>query len=250
VLPHEARWWDVWIAKMGLRWGTWFAVQSPDEQAHLHALLPQARMRVNPLPLFDMFAGERVPQEEARQRLGLPLNAPVLLFFGFVREYKGLVDALEALPEVRACLGKVILLVAGEFWEDKRPYLELVERLGIGDAVRIHDRYIPNEEVVDCFSAADLLVAPYRRVTGSAVVQMAKSFGLPVVATCVGDLADSEASGLLVRPGDSRALAAAICQQLSGGVQGALTDSLHVERAKLDEVVQLIEQTGAESADR
>jgi glycosyltransferase involved in cell wall biosynthesis len=139
---------------------------------------------------------------------------PVLLFFGIVREYKGLQDVLVALPEIRAQLGRVILLIAGEFWEDKRPYLGLIEQLRIGDSVIIEDKYIPNEDVAVYFSAADVLVAPYRRATGSGVVQMARGFGAPVITTNVsGGVIKEETEGwthFAIPPMDPQSLADAI----------------------------------------
>lgn len=183
VLPHEARPWDSLLARLAWRWGTRFIVQSAEEKERLSSITRGAKISVAPHPVYDMFAGQRMSQEKARQLLGLGSSGPVLLFFGFVREYKGLEDLLAALPEIRAQLGGVNLIVAGEFWENKAPYLAMIEELGITDAVIIEDRYIPNEEVALYFSAADLLVAPYRRVTGSGVVQMAKGFGLTIVGT-------------------------------------------------------------------
>ena len=143
----------------------------------------------------------------------MPLHVPVLLFFGIVREYKGLKDLLMALPEVQARMGRLILVVAGEFWESKRPYLEMIERLGIGALVVIKDHYIPNEKVPLYFSAADVLVAPYRRVTGSAVVQMAQGFGVPAITTNIGGLPEMVVdgkTGFVVPPADLEALATAI----------------------------------------
>ncbi|MCP4535534.1 MAG: glycosyltransferase [Chloroflexi bacterium] len=212
VLPHETHWWDHLVTKVVLRWGTDFRVQSTEEKKQLLSLLPDARVTIIPLPIFDMFADERIPRDEARKKLQLSPDASVLLFFGIVREYKGLQDILTALPEVQTQLEKVILVVAGEFWEDKRPYLEMIERLGIRNSVIIADRYIPNEEVPLYFSAADVLVAPYRRVTGSAVLQMARGFGIPVVTTHITqdkEPTDDE-TNLLVSPGDTRALADAV----------------------------------------
>jgi glycosyltransferase involved in cell wall biosynthesis len=130
-----------------------------------------------------MLIDRQVPKEKAREWLSLPIDVPVLLFFGTIREYKGLRDLLVAIPEIRTRLGKIVLLVVGEFWEEKQPYLEIIKRLGIDDLVIIEDRYIPNEEIAIYFSAADVLVAPYQHVTGSAVVQLAQGFGLPVVTT-------------------------------------------------------------------
>jgi len=213
VLPHEVRWWDPWLARLVLRWGTRFIVQSAEEERRLATLLPRAQVAVVPHPVYDMFAGERISKEEAHRRLGLPLEVPVLLFFGIVRKYKGLKDLLMALPEVRARLGRVVLVVAGEFWEDKRPYLQMIEQLGISDLVVIEDRYIRNEEVPVYFSAADVLVAPYRRATGSGAVQMARGFGVPVVTTAVGESVHGIANEGIkdtVLPADSQTLAAEI----------------------------------------
>jgi len=200
VLPHEARWWDTWIARVTLRWATLLLVQSAEEEARLRALLPRAEIRVVPLPVFDMFSNFRIPKDEARRHLGLPADALVLLTFGIVRQYKGLRTLLEAVPRIRAAASRdVVLLVAGEFWEDKRPYLDLIERLQIGDSVRVDDRYIPDEEVPAYFCAADALAAPYRQVTGSAVTRIADSFGLPVIH----DLTDAAAIDSRLEAGDA-----------------------------------------------
>jgi glycosyltransferase involved in cell wall biosynthesis len=183
VLPHEERRWDPWVARAILRWGRQFIVQSAQEEKRLLGLMPRARVVAIPHPVYDMFADGKISQKEARERLGLPLNVPILLFFGIVREYKGLKDLLMALPRIREQLGRVIVLVTGEFWEDKQSYLEMIERLGIGDSVIIEDRYVLNEEVGLYFSATDALVAPYRQATGSGAVQMARGFGVPVIGT-------------------------------------------------------------------
>jgi glycosyltransferase involved in cell wall biosynthesis len=195
VLPHEVHRWDPWLTRAALHWGTRFLVQSADERERLQPLGPKARIDIAPMPLFDMFVDQQVPKKEARERLGLPADAVILLFFGIVREYKGLQDVLAALPNLQARLGRAILVVAGEFWDEKRPYLETIERLGLRSSVIIDDRYIPNEEVAVYFSAADALIAPYRQVTGSAVMQMANAFDLPVLNCAT----DSEAQARLAK---------------------------------------------------
>jgi glycosyltransferase involved in cell wall biosynthesis len=213
VLPHETRWWDPGLTRLVLRWGTDFVVQSEREKSRLLALLPKADIDVVPHPVYDMFANQKIPRREARERLGLPPERPILLFFGIVREYKGLRDILAALPAVEAQLGKVMLVVAGEIWEDKRDYVEMIDQLGIGDSVIMEDRYIPNEEVPVYFAAADVLVAPYRQATGSGAVQMALGCGRPVITTSVGDLAHivREAdAGCVTEPANRSALAECI----------------------------------------
>jgi len=232
VLPHEARWWDTLLAQIVLRWGDRFVVQSAEEKRRLESLIPGAQIAVVPHPMYDMFAGEKIPKEEARKQLGLPLETPVLLFFGIVRQYKGLRDILVTLPDIQARLGRVILLVAGEFWENKQSYIELIERLGIGDFVVLEDRYIPNEEVALYFSAADVLIAPYRQATGSGVVQMAHGLGVPVITTHVCEsetgpkaIIDGETC-LVIPPGDSGSLVDAISRFFQTDCQSRIGEQL------------------------
>ncbi|MBN1890566.1 MAG: glycosyltransferase [Thermoflexales bacterium] len=251
VLPHERRWWDAALARGVLGWGTHWIVQSADERQRLLELLPGARASVAPLPVFRL-AGERSSKEAARRRLKLPLDAPVVLFFGIVRAYKGLHDILQALPALRARLGRVILLVAGEFWEDKQPYLDQIERLGIGDSVIVDDRYLPDEDAGLYFSAADVLVAPYRHVTGSAVVQTAFGFGLPVITTRVGGLGEvvcDGQTGLLVPPGDPGALAEAVARYLSEGQGERMAKAIRQTSPQLswDRLVASIEEAAGQA---
>lgn len=186
VLPHETRWWDHWLVRSVLRWGTFFITQSLEEKRRLLSLLPKAFVFVVPHPIYDMFLNQRLPKEDARKRLGLPADALVLLFFGIVREYKGLKDFLLELPLVQNCrqtASRVFLVIAGEFWDDKSIYLQIIRDLGMEEQVIIDDRYIPNEEVPVFFSAADALIAPYRQKTGSGAIQLAKGMGLPVISS-------------------------------------------------------------------
>ncbi len=217
VLPHEERMWDRWVARSVLRRGTHFIVQSVEEDRRLHELLPEADSTVVPLPVFDLFPECPLSKAEARRALNVAPDIPVLLFFGIVREYKGLMDLLEAMPEVKRHYGKVLLLIAGEFWEPREHYERRIRELGIGDSVRIDDRYIPNEDVSGLFWAADLVVAPHRRATGSGVVQIAIGLGVPLLTTLDWLFEDVElaARPMLVPPGDVPALAKAICDHLS-----------------------------------
>jgi glycosyltransferase involved in cell wall biosynthesis len=213
VMPHERRPWDVWLTRWVLGKGDGFIVQSRAEKERLLALLPGRRVEVVTHPIYDMFAHQSISQDKARRLLGLPTDGPVLLFFGFVREYKGLRYLLDALSLIRAELTGVRLLIVGEFWEDKSLYLDRIQRLGIDQCVAIVDRYVPNEELAVYFGAADVVVLPYTHVTQSGVVQLAFGFGLPVITSRVGglpELVTEGETGLLVKPADPEALADAI----------------------------------------
>ena len=145
----------------------------------------------------------------ARKRLGSP-RLPALLRRR--APVQGLDTALEALARLPRELD-VRLLVAGRFWEGRGRYDALVEQLGLGDRVEIHDGYVSNEDAALAFSAADAVVLPYRSATQSGVAQLGYAYGKPVVATNVGGLpaaVDHGRTGLLTPPGDPAALAEAI----------------------------------------
>lgn len=217
VMPHEARLWDRWASQLVLGTGTGYIVQSDAERKRLQDLLPRAQPTVVPHPVYDMFAGKAPSRSAAREQLGLPEDAPVLLFFGIVREYKGLMDLLDAMPAIRAENGDVQLVIAGEFWEPRECYEQRIRDLEIESSVMIHDRYIPNEDVPTYFAAADLVVAPHRRATGSGVVQMAIGFGVPLVTTVTDHLREMDLrdSGITLIEADNHSLADAVVASLS-----------------------------------
>jgi len=180
----------------------------------IHALNSKAEVVCVPHPTYDIFCDSAMTREEARRTLQLDPADEVCLAFGLVRRYKGVDVAVEAMALLRD-RPRLRLMVAGEFYEPRGEYDRLVERLGLADRVVIHDRYIPNEEVATYFRAADLLLASYREATHSGVVQIARGFALPVVASDVGgmkDLVSEDETGLLVPRQNPPALAAAIAR--------------------------------------
>ena len=137
----------------------------------------------SPHPMFSNF-GKRVERTEACRKLGLDENCDYLLFFGLIREYKGLDTLLEAWKMVRR--DGLKLIVAGEFYENKEKYEPLLEPLG--SSVILHDRFIADEDVKYYFSVADALVLPYKTATQSGVTQIAYNFCTPMIVTNVGGL--------------------------------------------------------------
>jgi len=210
VVAHESRVWDRLCTKLVLRHGNYFIVHSDEDLHNLKQLLPQANVRKVFHPTYEVFDGEPLSQSEAQKRLGI--SGRTLLFFGFVRPYKGLEYLLDAMPAIVRNTG-ARLLVAGEFWRDKERYLEQMRRLGIEDHVTLVDKYIPNEDVAVYFSAADLVVLPYVKATQSGIVQIAYALHKPVVVTNVGglpDVVEDGKTGFLVPPQNAPAIADAV----------------------------------------
>jgi D-inositol-3-phosphate glycosyltransferase len=191
--------------------------------AHSHAshdallALDIARKPVAVIPLGHYLSytnGVAPSPGEARRQLGLPPDAPVLLFFGQIKEVKGLDVLLRALSLLAEQRPNIRLIIAGSVWKDNwYHYAELIDQLALQPRLDLHLRYITDDEVAAFFAAANAVVLPYRHVYQSAVLMLALSFGRPVVTTRVGGLAevvqDGE-TGYLTPPDDPEALAAAI----------------------------------------
>jgi len=212
VVAHEAGWVDRFATRLALSTGHGFVVHSQEDADNLRAIRPLAVVRKSPHPTYDVFAARGLSREAARRALDLPPDERVILFFGFVRPYKGLEVLLKALPAVLRQM-PVTLLVVGEFWRGEAEARALIDRLGIAASVRLINRYVPNEEVERYFAAADVVALPYVSATGSGICQIAFGHRRAVIATSVGCLKEVVAegrTGLIVPPGDPDALAAAV----------------------------------------
>jgi glycosyltransferase involved in cell wall biosynthesis len=144
-------------------------------------LIPASALVVEtPHPAYLPFGVKPLTKTESRQQLGLPMDRTVLLFFGIVRPYKGLKYLIEALAHVQQ---PVHLVIAGEFWDDVNIYRQQIETLSQSKSITLLNRYIPNEEAHQLFSAADGLVAPYVGGTQSGAAGLALGYGLPMIVT-------------------------------------------------------------------
>lgn len=158
-----------------------------------------------PHPLYDHF-GEIMARNEAIKHVGLDENYRYMLFFGLVRAYKGLDLLLDAFADERLRKFNVKLIVAGEFYEDPKPYLEQVEKHGLSDLVVIKNQYIRDDEVKYYFNIADIVVQPYKSATQSGVTQVAYHFEKPILVTNVGGLGEiipNGKVGYVVEPNSS-----------------------------------------------
>lgn len=186
-----------------------------------------------PHPLYDHY-GELLDRKEACRLLGLNPERRYVLFFGFIREYKGLDLLLEAMADERLKHQGVNLVVAGEFYGDSKPYMEQIERLGIADRVILKTDFIPDSEVNRYFSAVDIVAQPYKSATQSGVTQIAFHFGCPMLVTDVGGLSEIVPEGkvgFVVQP-EVPQIADALLRFYAEGWESRMREGVREEKKK------------------
>lgn len=234
VIPFERAPFDTFFIKRLLSMADFCIVHSRQDVSRLGTLKVKAKPVLLFHPPYSIFAnGKILPSSKAKKNLGV--KGKVLLFFGFVRPYKGLMDLIEAMPYVLKEVD-ASLLVVGEFWEPSRPYLEKINSLGIKEKVKVFAGYVKNEEIPLYFSAADVVVAPYCSASQSGVIQMAFAFDKPVIATNVGGLAEAVAdgkTGYIVEPSSPKELANAIVRFYTEGKAKCFEENIKSNKKKL-----------------
>lgn len=203
VLDHETAAWKALLTQWVLTKGTAFLVHTRADAAILRRIFPDAKATVSPHPVYDQFP-------DARGLLARRASLE-LLFFGFIRPYKGLdilINAMLLLNEE-----DIFLTIAGEWWQANAELRRRIEDSPIRDKVEVIDRYISEQETAELFSRADYVVLPYRTATGSGIIPLAYHYGKPVIASRVGgmpDVVEDAATGWLVSPENPDALAEVI----------------------------------------
>lgn len=233
LYPHEKRPGDAFLRDYQFRYCNGAITQSGTVHRQFKETYPSIPERMLPHPVYENF-GETIDKVEARRRLGLP-EGKLILFFGFVRRYKGLDLLLEAMPAILQRTPGVRLCVVGEFFDDPEEFKSIVRRHGLDDSVLFFDRYVPNEEVAEWFSACDLLVLPYRSATNSGIVQIGYNFALPAVVTDVGSLSEvvvHEKTGLVVPDAEPQTLADAVARGLEPESAQKMREGIVDERSK------------------
>ena len=245
VVAHESKFFDKLLTRIVLSLGDYYIVHSKEDEVNLRSMLPGSVIRRQFHPTYDAFNLDGIAPEPCQKAIAV--KSPVILFFGFIREYKGLKYLLAAMP---AILKKIplTLLIVGEFWKDKAVYLKMIDDLGIGAHVNIVDAYVPNEDVDQYFNAADLVVQPYVSATGSGVVQMAFGFNKPVVATAVGSLpeiVEDGKTGFVVPPADPFAIVRAVIRFFDENKAVAFGENIKNQQYRFswDNLVDGIEKT-------
>jgi glycosyltransferase involved in cell wall biosynthesis len=217
ILPHEKRPGDVAFTKYFVGAVHAFVTMSQKVLGDLRKFTGKpAEVAVH--PLYDNF-GEIVGKQTAREKLGLPVNDRIILFFGFIRNYKGLDLLLKAMAEENIRASGIKLLVAGEFYENRKSYDDLIEALGIKDQLVLRTDFIPDSEVRYYLCAADFVIQPYRNATQSGVTPLAYHFEKPMLVTNVGGLPDMvphDKAGIVTEP-EPASIASGILELYSKG---------------------------------
>lgn len=213
VISHEGRAIDLFLTKFALNKADCFLVLSKVVEDAVKELYPNVPLFRSTLPVYDCYQSEeKLEQYEAKMNLNLA-GKKVILFFGYVREYKGLMNLLEAFPAVKKEIPEAHILIVGEFYSSPKEYQNAIIRLGIQNDVTIIAEYVANEDVHRYFSAANVVVLPYNEATQSGIVSISLSFAVPAIATNVGGLAELIAdgkTGFIVPPRDVQVLANSI----------------------------------------
>jgi len=210
IIPHEKKPGDKIFTKYLFSSVDYFVLMSKSVQDDLLSLYPKAKHKLLFHPVYSNF-GEPVSKEEARRYLKLSAEK-IILFFGFIRDYKGLDVLLKAVSILKSKL-ELKIIVAGEFYSNKDKYISLINDLKINNIVHLFSDFIPKDEVKYFFSAADVVVLPYKDATQSGIVQIANNFEKPIISTQVGGLGEvikNGETGFLVEKENPEKLAEAI----------------------------------------
>ena len=234
LIPHEERFFDRFLNRMFLKKFDAFVVLSEKVNQDLLSYRPDAISKVIPHPTYAQF-GSKTDFQLAREYFGIDKDAKVLLFFGLIRDYKGLdilIEAMNFLDE------RFVLLIAGEIYGDKKKYLKVIKAIKKSKVI-LHDHFIEDEKVANYFSASDCCVLPYKSGTQSGIQAIASSFELPVLVSKNGGLHESVLdgeNGFIIEELTPQSLSKKIQNIFSGGKLQVVQEELRVQNnSKLDE---------------
>jgi glycosyltransferase involved in cell wall biosynthesis len=246
VIEHGSKTIDKICTKSVLRKGDYFIVHSGEDLENLKKIISWANVKQSFHPTYEVFHSGVITKEQAQKELNIDGN--ILLFFGFVRPYKGLNYLIEAMPMITRYLD-VTLLIVGEFWNGEEEYQEQIKNLKVGENIKVINRYVSNEEVGLYFAASDLVVLPYTSATGSGIVQAAFGCNKPVISTnvgCLPEVIDDGKTGFVVNSKEPKAIADAVVCFYKEGKEEEFVKNIEKEKQKFswDKMVEVIESFG------
>ena len=201
MIPHEKRIGDRLLTTYFVKTVDGFIAMSEKVKNDIKTFSHKP-VSISPHPIFNHF-GDPITKLEARLQLGLPKEDKIILFFGYIRKYKGLDLLIHAMANEAIKKLGIQLMIVGEFYEDASAYHDLVSSLGLQDQIKFYSNYIPDGEVKNYVCSADFIIQPYRNATQSGVTPLAYHFEKPMLVTNVGGLADTVPNlktGIVVAP--------------------------------------------------
>lgn len=214
-ISHEQNLFENVLSRIGLKNAKYFIALSQKVENDLKKISGKRKIFRSELPVYDHLRGDDNLRNDIRKKFGYDEKDKVILFFGYVRKYKGLdllIRSLKILTDSFPQLN-LKLLVAGEFYDNKENYTKLIDELNLEDRILIFDEYIPNEKVKEFFIASDLVVLPYRSATQSGILNLSYGFNKPVVVTDVGGLSEFvilEKTGIIAKEANPESISQAI----------------------------------------
>ena len=234
VIPHEKRLGDKQLASYFIKGCDAFVTMSKAVMNDLEKFTNTSHKKYLLHPLYTAF-GDKIPKQEARLKLNLKQDDRVILFFGLIRKYKGLDLLIEAFSLLKANPHNK-LLIAGEVYEDKQPYFDLISKYKLEEQIILLNQFIPNDDVKYYFSAADIVALPYRSATQSGVTQVSFHFEVPTLVTNVGGLGEiipHNVAGYVVEP-NPQAIASSLEDYFENNKEQAFTEGMKQEKQKYE----------------
>ena len=235
LIPHEKRIGDRWLTNYYVKASDAFVAMSKSVLEEIDQFTKKKPRLFSPHPIFDNF-GKRIPKEEAIENLGLSSQFRYILFFGFIRDYKGLDLLIEAFADSRFRDLPVKLIIAGEYYSDSQKYLDLIAAHHLADDVILKNDFIPNEEVANYFCACDIIAQPYKTATQSGVTQIGFHFEKPMLVTNVGGLAEIILDGKIgfVTQPEKKEIAEALFRFFSSDIAKSFEENIKGEKKKYE----------------
>lgn len=235
IIPHEKRFGDKPFTNYFVKNCYGFIAMSKTVLNDISKFTNNSNKVYSPHPMYETY-GEKVSIDEARKRLGLNREDKIILFFGLIRHYKGLDILLEAMANEKVKSQNIKLLIAGEFYEDKEPYFDLIKKHNLQNNIILHDKFIANEDVRYYFCASNLVAQTYRNATNSGVTMIGYYYEKPMLVTNVGGLAEivpDEKCGYVVET-DIAKISEKICDYFEKNKEQVFTENVKLEKKKYE----------------
>jgi glycosyltransferase involved in cell wall biosynthesis len=232
VVSHEANAVDKILTRIGLNFASKFLALSGIVDKEVRQFSKGKRVYRSELPVYDCYEQSgKFDIQKVKEELGFDKDSLILLFFGYVRKYKGLDILIEAFPKILSEHPEARLLIVGEFYEDPNEYNELIKKFNIVNYVKVINRFVPNEDVEKYYRICDVVVLPYKSATQSGILNVAYGFLKPVIATSVGGLSEfveDGKTGFIVSPDSPESIAEGITKFINS--KSTIDFAINIER--------------------